>query len=903
MTLAQPFPLSDVTLLDGVQSRAQDQMLHLARVYPVDRALAVFRANAGLDTKGAVPPGNWEDFGHPDEQPWSGADYPGAGVAPTASLLRGHYAGHFLSMLALAYASTGEEVFRQKSDEMVAGLAEVQAALAETKRFTHPGFLAAYGEWQFDRLEGMAPYGEIWAPWYTCHKIMAGLLDAYEHTGSQQALDVVTAMGHWTAARMQRVEREQLQRMWSLYIAGEYGGMNESMVALYRITGEKSFLEAASAFEMDSLLDAGAAGQDILDGMHANQHLPMLVGHLGQYEATGESRYLEAVLNLWDQVVPGRTFAHGGTGEGELWGPAEAVSRFIGRRNAETCATYNLLKIGRGLFAHTLDVRYADYAERAWLNHIVGSRADVSSDVDPEVVYMYPVDPGAVREYGNVGTCCGGTGLESHVKHQESVFFQAPGELFVLQYIPSQVKWADGTVTLETRYPREGQVALKLDVAGTYAVHVRIPSWARGSELVTVNDHEIELEQQHPGFVTIRREFAAGDCIIIEMPLKLRLVPTTDDPTLASLELGPTVLMARDDATTTRTVAPAAFRLLDGTLSGFQPDGDLVNALGHTFEPAWSGGDHRYHLYVRIEDERIAFLGEGGDSGVPDRKDQDGWSFLTGLWSNGGYSRTQDFLAAVHHNAVQAAKAGLLSRSETISVLNSAAASTLDNPAVARRGTTDWELPAGHTWTERPEASGPGFQMFRSAESVEDVVVWELPADVGSEHAAPVIRVDVAGERASSGWYTSAPSVSVAVVSPGPGIASVEIATQDEWTPVSGSLALETDGRYRVRARATDATGRTVHAVREIDVDTTAPVPTVRVRSLGSSSVEVTLDAKDDVSGLDRIQWRTEETFLGVYQEPFTRALREEPQILEYTATDRAGNRTPMQTVKLPALG
>ncbi|WP_306214452.1 beta-L-arabinofuranosidase domain-containing protein, partial [Actinoplanes sp. RD1] len=161
-----------MTLLDGVQARAQDQMLHLARVYPVDRLLAVFRANAGLDTRGAEPPGNWEDFGHPAEEPWGASDYPGAGVAPTASLLRGHYAGHFLSMLARVPS------LRDKTDELVAGLAEVQAALAATGRFTHPGFLAAYGEWQFARLEELAPYGEIWAPWYTCHKIMAGLLDA-----------------------------------------------------------------------------------------------------------------------------------------------------------------------------------------------------------------------------------------------------------------------------------------------------------------------------------------------------------------------------------------------------------------------------------------------------------------------------------------------------------------------------------------------------------------------------------------------------------------------------------------------------------------------------------------------------------------------------------------------------
>src|SRR5699024_4539679 len=163
-------------------------MLDLARNYPVDRLLAVFRANAQLDTRGARPPGNWEDHGHPKEDAWSEHDYPGREEAQTANLLRGHYAGHFLSMLSLAHAATGEEAF------------------AATGRYSQPGCLAAYVEWQFSRLEGFAPYGEIWAPYYTTHKIMAGLLDAYELTGNEQALRIVTKMGQWVHARLSRLD-------------------------------------------------------------------------------------------------------------------------------------------------------------------------------------------------------------------------------------------------------------------------------------------------------------------------------------------------------------------------------------------------------------------------------------------------------------------------------------------------------------------------------------------------------------------------------------------------------------------------------------------------------------------------------------------------------------------------
>ncbi|WP_305787155.1 beta-L-arabinofuranosidase domain-containing protein [Symbioplanes lichenis] len=882
-----------MTLLDGVQARAQEQMLHLARVYPVDRLLAVFRANAGLDTRGAEPPGNWEDFGHPAEEPWGEADYPGAGVAPTASLLRGHYAGHFLSMLARVPA------LRDKTGELVAGLAEVQAALAATGRFTHPGFLAAYGEWQFSRLEELAPYGEIWAPWYTCHKIMAGLIDAHVHAGNAQALEVVTRLGHWAAQRILRVDPAQRQRMWSLYIAGEYGGMNESMVALHRLTGEQVFLDAAAAFEMDTFLDDAVAGRDVLDGMHANQHLPMLAGHIAQYEATGERRYLDAVLNLWDQIVPGRTFAHGGTGEGELWGPAGAVARFVGRRNAESCATYNLIKIARGLFAHTRDSRYFDYVERASLNHIVGSRADVISDTSPEVLYMYPVDPGAVREYDNVGTCCGGTGLESHVKHQDSIYFRDGTELYVLQYVPSVL---DGVLTVHTRYPRDGHVSLTLHTPDITALHLRIPPWASVPGAVN-------------GFLTI---LEPSGTVSLDLPMPLWLVPTPDDPALVSVEWGPTVLLARDDATTTLPIAPAAFRLLDGSIGDFTAADDLVSALGRTFEPAWSGGDHRYHMYLRLDDERIAF--RGADPGVPNRRDQDGWSFLTALWGSGGYLSVSDFLTAVHRYALRAADAGLLTRSEVQAVLVAAASSTLDAPppspspspsqppqpssvlpssssasspssvpllsgALPRSGALT--APAGLEWA-RVAVDIPAATVWRS--STAEVVVWDLPPEIGAADAVPVLRIDVAGAPAASGWYTTMPSAAVTVVSPGPGIASVS--SLDE---------VVSEGRHVLRARATDALGRTVHATREVAVDTAPPVVTARLRDLGTN-VEVTLDAVDEVSGVDRIQWRTAETFWGVFQEPFTRVLRDEPQTLEFTATDRAGNTTPVQTVILPAL-
>jgi DUF1680 family protein len=618
----EAFSLADVTLgAASVFSRSRDAMLHLARIYPVDRVLAVFRANAGIDTLGAEPPGSWEGFGHPDEKAWSAQEYPGRDQAPTENLLRGHYAGHFLSMLSLAYAGTGDPLLREKAAALVSGLGEVQAALAATGRYSHPGFLAAYGEWQFSRLEGFAPYGEIWAPYYTCHKIMAGLLDAHELTGNAEALTIATAMGHWVHQRLEPLDRAHVQQMWSLYIAGEYGGMNETMARLSDVADEPLFLETARIFEQDRVLDAGVAGDDILTDMHANQHIPQLIGYVREYEATGERRYLDAAIGVWRMIVPGRTFAHGGTGEAEVWGPPRTVAGDIGAENAECCATYNLVKLARLLYFHTQDPQYPEYIETARLNQILGSRRAVDSDVSPEVMYMFPVHPGAVPQYDNAGTCCGGTGLESHVSLQDSVFFRAADgspELWVNLFTDAELTWHEQGVriALETDGPFGTGVRLRIDELQerpsgvALAVRLRIPRWVAGAPAARIAGEEVTLDAEPGGYARLSRVWHSGDVIELELPMALRATPTIDDPAVHALTLGPTVLVARSDATTMHELPLHGLRLPD---HGLRTDagGDAATEAARTggvtlggirFEPAWLGSDAPYHLYLRDSD-------------------------------------------------------------------------------------------------------------------------------------------------------------------------------------------------------------------------------------------------------------------------------------------------------------
>ncbi|WP_275004320.1 beta-L-arabinofuranosidase domain-containing protein [Promicromonospora iranensis] len=903
ITVAEQFPLGAVTLHDGIFTRARDRMLHLARTYPVDRMLAVFRANAGLDTRGALPPGGWEDFGHPDEEPWGPDEYPGRAAAPTANLLRGHYAGHFLSMLALAHGGTGDAVeqaelkaiLKQKVDHMVEGLREVQEALAASGRYSHPGFLAAYGEWQFSRLEGLAPYGEIWAPYYTCHKIMAGLLDAYRHAGSRTALDIAADMGRWVHGRLSVLPAEQRRDMWSLYIAGEAGGMNEVLCDLAVLTGDRSFVETARLFDLDSLLDAAASGRDVLDGMHANQHAATLLGYLGLHDLTGEARYLDAVVNIWDMLVPGRTFAHGGSGENELWGPAGAVAGDIGNRNAETCVAYNMLKLARALFGRTGDPRYAEYYERAVTNQVLGSRRDVDSDDSPEVTYMFPVHPGALREYDNVGTCCGGTGLENHVKYQDSVYFRsvagADRTVWVNLYLASAVHWAEQDVRLvqETAYPLEGGSRIRVDATGDLDLRLRVPGWVTngpGSAVTVTVDGEPQPVDAVPGrYVSLRRDWRPGTVVEIRMPLTLREVPAPDDTSLVTLELGPTVLLARSAATTWLPVAAATWRRLDGTLDApLTPDDDGTWRLGDlVLEPAWSGSDARYHMYLRRSDGRIAFAGPGADSGVPNVARRDGSTFLDVLWSDGGFPSRAGFLRAVLRTAHEFVGLGLLSAAEAADVLRAAARSGVGRDAGYGVG--------GAAGAAEAEAARE-----------EAALLAEAPT-AARDGSAPRVEVVPATAPGVTGWYHGPAELTVTGRAD-VGEPTVEVRVGDgPWVAAGPEPLRLGDGVHTVTARAVDRDGRERHVVSEISVDTTPPVTTATARRLGPRGVEINLAATDDVSGVDSIRWKGPDTFWATFREPFTRALGDTPQVIEFTATDRAGNEEPVRTLELPPAG
>ena len=695
----RPFALGDVSLGQSMFTRAQRQIIDLAKAYPVDRLLVVFRYNAGLGLNGASAPGGWEVLGPaPDAQRWGPAEYVrGQNTYGGGGLLRGHYGGHFLSMLSMAYAITGDEALLDKVDAFVDGLEECRAALEATGRYSHPGFLAAFGEWQFSALEAYAPNPEIWAPWYTCHKILAGLLDAYRYTGNPLALQLAEGIGRWTHGRMSACTAEQLERMWRIFSGGESGGMNEALVDLYTLSSaddRDDFLAAARQFDLRSLVVDCAENRDTLTGWHANTWVPTFVGYAKLGSWTGDATYTASARNFYDMLVPGRVYAHGGTGEGEFWGPPNTVAGDIGPRNSESCAAYNMLKVARTLFFERQDPAYMDYFERTLINHVLGGKRDLASTTSPQNLYMYPVHPGARKEYGsgNTGTCCGGTGLESPMKYQDSIWFHSADDsaLWVNLYLASELRWAARGMRIvqEGGYPNAEDATIRVvEGSGTFDLRLRVPGWAT-SFVVQVNGATLASTADGtatPGtYLSLARTWSAGDEVTLRIALPLRAEPTVDRADILSVQRGPVVLSALSSATTYLKPPLYGHMDLDGLLTHdvHADEYGYVTIGKQQFEPAFSGQDVAYHMYVQRSQKRVVFAGVDARAANPTRPD--GTSFLDEVWAAAPFTDRRAFLEHVQAVSAQWVVQRLMSAKDRQRVLAAAARAPFERPAVAR---------------------------------------------------------------------------------------------------------------------------------------------------------------------------------------------------------------------------
>ena len=510
-----PFPMKQVRLGEGPCKIAMEADRQYLRSLPPDRLLHTFRVNAGLPSS-AQPLGGWE--------------------APDCEL-RGHYAGgHYLSAAALMYASSGDEDLKRNANLVVAELSKCQAALKS-------GYLSAFPVEFFDRLRERQ---RVWAPFYTIHKIMAGLLDMYVYTGNEQALDMVQKMADWTAGYTGSLSYEHMQRV----LGTEFGGMGEVLSNLYAITGKEYYLEVAQRFDKTQFLDPLAAHRDELKGLHVNTHIPQVIAAARYYELTGDRRYRDIAEYFWDEVVSERSYCTGGTINGESWNTDPGkLSTELGPSTTECCCAYNMMKLTRHLFGWSADARLMDYYERVLFNHRLGT-------INPEdgtMMYYLPLASGYWKTFGKPFDslwCCTGTGSEEYAKLTDTIYFHDDDSLYVNLYIDSQVEWPEKGLRFEqeTRFP-EAQ-GTTITVAGKdpaqLAINLRIPYWAQGGG-VKINGNAVPAFSSPGSYLRLNRIWRNGDKIELSLPMGLHIDPMPDDQTIQAVMYGPLVLAGRLD--------------------------------------------------------------------------------------------------------------------------------------------------------------------------------------------------------------------------------------------------------------------------------------------------------------------------------------------------------------------
>lgn len=518
---AEKFARCEVSLLEGSSFKeAQDRMLEVLLKVNDDQMLYNFRATCGLDTLHAPNMIGWDT---PD------------------SKLRGHTSGHYLSALACCYAATKNEEIRRKADYMICSLKECQDAFADVEG-CHEGFLSAYTEEQFDLLETFTPYPEIWAPYYTLHKILAGLLDCYEQIHLDTALQIADKLGDWVYNRLSRLDNKTLKKMWSIYIAGEFGGMNESLAQLYMLSGKKEHIEAAKLFDNDKLFYPMKRSIDAIGGMHANQHIPQIIGAMKIFEAGQDKTYYRIAKYFWEIVTKAHCYTIGGCGETEMFHQPNVIGALISDNTAESCASYNMLKLTNELFQYEPHAAYMDYYERTMQNHILSSGEQRPTGGS---TYFMPLRPGGRKHFDDENSCCHGTGLENHFRYGDAIYHHSSNCVYVNLFVSSSLTHEAMTITQQVLEEQPGHVTLQVSGGNGKDLAIRVPAWACSTKLL-VNGTAISVEPEKDGYLHLRLSCDKTQIEAI-FGCDYYLEATPDKKELVSLHYGPYVLAALNE--------------------------------------------------------------------------------------------------------------------------------------------------------------------------------------------------------------------------------------------------------------------------------------------------------------------------------------------------------------------
>jgi len=508
----RPFAPSAVRLRAGAARDALEVNRRYLMGLDTDRLLHMFRVTALLPSD-AQPLGGWEA---PDNE------------------LRGHFSGHYLSACALLAAHSGDAAVRGRGMQLAAELARCQAAIGT-------GYLSAFPVDLFDRLRAGQP---AWAPFYTLHKIMAGLLDTYTLSGQRQALDTLLGMARWTERWAQPLTAAEMARV----LEREYGGMNELLYNLAAVTADERWRQLAQRFDRQRILAPLAAGRDELQGLHANTTIPQIIGAARGYELTRDPQLRQAAETFWQTVTQRRAYCTGGTSNGESWNaPPGMLAHELSGYTEESCVTYNMQKLTRLLYGWSADPRLADYYERTLYNGILG----VQHPADGDKLYYLPLEGGYWKLFGTPlhdFWCCTGSMAESFAKLGDSIFFHDRAGLYVNLFIAAELDWAERglRLVLDTRFPEEDTLRLTVHTARPQrmVLRVRVPQWSAGGSAQL--NGEAARQIASPGsYFAIERRWRDGDRLTVRVPMRLYAAPMPDDPSLRAVMYGPLVLAAR----------------------------------------------------------------------------------------------------------------------------------------------------------------------------------------------------------------------------------------------------------------------------------------------------------------------------------------------------------------------
>ncbi|HVS76321.1 MAG TPA: beta-L-arabinofuranosidase domain-containing protein [Steroidobacteraceae bacterium] len=525
------FDPADVTLLPGPFHDNMRRDLEYLASFDCDRLLAPFEEVAGLPTR-APSLGGWESQG-----------------------LASHYCGHYLSAAAMMHAHTRDPRLEQKVDQLLPRLAACQEANGrDDPDFrgyctgiprSKPAFrrvLAGHIDVGDPRAIYTFSLNGMWSPWYTVHKVMAGLRDVWLRMGRAQAKDILLGMTEWCAQFPRKLGVAQMQTM----LVSEQGGMNEVLADVYAITGEETHRALAEQFNQVAQLAPLMRHEDILDGVHSNQYIPRVIGIARQYELTGSGDYRTGAEFFWRNVVRHRSFVFGGNGNRERFFPIGDAWQQLSVGSAETCCTYNMLKLTNHYFSWNASMEAADFFERAVINHILGSQDPASG----MMTYYLSMQPGHFKTFSTRWDscwCCDGTGMENHARYSRGIYYHDADTLWVNLYLASALDWREKGLTIRqhTRFPDSNGVRLQIACSSPVraTLKLRHPYWSTPAMAVRLNGRPIDAGK--PGtYLELTRRWRNGDLIEIELRTPLRIERMAHHPSKVAILAGPIVLAA-----------------------------------------------------------------------------------------------------------------------------------------------------------------------------------------------------------------------------------------------------------------------------------------------------------------------------------------------------------------------